>query len=114
MKSKILSLILILTIVTALAIPAMASSNSYNYTMNNRVVNGQKNGEYHTLSSGSASIDGSISIDSYDALPVATPIAIGYTLYRNKFGPNPSFGTKYCDPGDSFSDTYNNLDKQSS
>jgi hypothetical protein len=91
MKSKTLAIgLVIMFIGMVVAMPALAASNSYSFTMEHRVVDGSNNGQFMSLSKGSASISGSQYQSA--ALPGATkPQEVNYTLYNKTSG--NSFGT---------------------
>lgn len=94
MKAKILSLVFILMFTMVMAIPTLAASNSYSYTMNFRVVDGSANGKFFNLSQGDAWIEGYQRQYSSDPGAVG-PNTIHYQLYNktsgNSFGDVTSF-----------------------
>lgn len=64
-----------LFIFLGISVPVFASSQSYSFTMNNRMVNGSKNGKFYYFNGGAVSISGSHSITArrypnYNPLPV--------------------------------------------
>lgn len=107
MKSKLFSLFIGLTFMLLFIMPTFAYSNSYDYsfTMNYRVVDGSANGQFYSLNSGKAKIEGYTKI--IDSVTGALgPYDINYTLYKSVFGPDPSYGTINGGIDTSFSGTF--------
>jgi hypothetical protein len=111
LKTKLLSIGIIGFLALIMAIPALAASNSYSFTMNYRVVDGSANGQFHTLKSGTASIRGSHY--QYSAEPNSVgPNPVNYQLYNKTSG--NSFGIVKSTPttdgsSKSFSGSYSGL-----
>lgn len=96
---KLLSYAVTAAVIAVIALPfasAYAASSAYSFSMLLRV-DGCGNGEMHPLDAGTAKLTGSTST------PASSGISINYTLYRDVFGPNPSFGTVTRSPNTSFS-----------
>ena len=90
MKSKLFSIGFTSLLALVVAAPAaFSSSSSYSFTLDNRVVDGSKNGQYHNLSKGSATISGKQHQYSSDPKPVG-PNTISYQLWNKSSG--NSFG----------------------
>lgn len=61
MKNKIFTILTIGVLLVTMSIPALAKSNSFDFTMKYRVVDGSTNKEYHSLKGGTyPSISGSM------------------------------------------------------
>lgn len=58
-EKKLFSLITVTILAICFALPSFAASATYDFTMVNRVVNGKDNSVYHTLSAGTAHMNGS-------------------------------------------------------
>lgn len=52
MKGKIFSLLTVIVVIAVMAMPTFASSSNFSFVMKHRVVDGSKNGEYHSLNGG--------------------------------------------------------------
>lgn len=109
MRSNFFSLITVTILAMCFVLPAFAASATYDFTMVNRVVNGKDNGVYHTLSAGTAHMNGSSF--TYSSGPEAVgPYDIKYTLYKDVFGPDPSYGTVNGGHDRSFVGSFANVD----
>ncbi|MFC9596979.1 hypothetical protein ACFY5J_07520 [Peribacillus butanolivorans] len=110
MKTKIFSFGIVALLSFVMAVPTLAASNSYGFSMSAAVVDGSKNGEYHTLNKGTAKIDGSHYVSS--SRPGAlTPSKVTYQLWNKTSG--NSFGKVTATPDASgsknFSGSYSGL-----
>ena len=52
MKGKIFSLLTVIVVIAVMAMPTFASSSNFSFIMKHRVVDGSKNGEYHSFNGG--------------------------------------------------------------
>lgn len=111
MKNKFFTIIILsfITFVAVLPSVSLAASNSYNFTMSYRVVDGSENGKFMTLSKGTAEILGQHKIISSLPKP-PPPYTLNYQLYNKTSG--NSFGIVKSTPSStlrSFSGTYSGL-----
>lgn len=98
---KVMSLIVTLAVVGTMLVPfalVYAASSSYSFTMVYRVVDGCANDEFHYLDAGTVKISGSTSSGSSQD--------IYYELWRERFGPDKSFGTINGGINQSFTETF--------
>lgn len=101
MKSKIFTVVVLSFIAFVALLPSfsLAAHNRYSFTMSYRVVDGSENGQYHTLSKGSADLLGMHKISS--SLPGAgKAYNVHYTLYNKTSG--NSFGDIVATPYTSY------------
>ncbi|MFZ3579653.1 hypothetical protein, partial [Virgibacillus sp. DJP39] len=114
---NIFSIGIAVILIMSMSLPALAATNYYDFSLNYRVVNGKDNGEFHSLQSGTAHIDGSMYISS-SAEGAVGPNNVKYTLYKDEWGFDPTFGT--VDGGTprgystNFSGSYSGLESSSS
>ncbi|MGM0865409.1 MAG: hypothetical protein ACQEWF_12105 [Bacillota bacterium] len=111
MKSKFFSFAVVCLLALVTAVPTLAASNSFSFSMSYRVVDGSANGQFHNLKSGSAKINGSHRIFSSDSGAVG-PNTVYYQLYNKTSG--NSFGVVSSTPTKdgllkNFSGTYSGL-----
>ncbi|MBP1970988.1 hypothetical protein J2Z83_003125 [Virgibacillus natechei] len=111
MKQKGFTIIILGALLFLFAIPAYAASNSFSFTMEHRVVDGSANGEFMTLSRGSAALSGSHYISSSKS-GAGGPNQIAYQLCNQTSG--NCFGIIRSTPRDdglrrSFNGTYTGL-----
>ena len=102
LRRKIYSYALTAAVFAVVALPfgsAYAASSSYSFAMLMRT-DGCANGEMHPLNAGTAHISGSTSS------PTSSGIHVLYTLHRDVFGPNPSYGTVDGNVNTSFTGTF--------
>lgn len=97
MKTKLfsVSVICILSIIIAMPSFAFAATNAYSFTMNLRIVDWSKNGQYFKLNKGTAKLSGTHYQYSSDPSPVG-PNPITYQLWNKTSG--NSFGTIKATP----------------
>ncbi|MEB6551428.1 hypothetical protein MXL46_20680 [Heyndrickxia sporothermodurans] len=91
MKNKIFTIIIMsfITFVAVLPSISMAATNRWSFTMEFRVVDGSKNGQFMTLSKGTADFEGTHKISSSKQGAVG-PNKVNYQLYNKTTG--NSFG----------------------
>lgn len=95
MKTKLFSFFTVALLFVVTAVPALAASGNYGFTMSLRVVDGSENGQFYTLNKGSATIKGTHAVVS--SLPGALgPNPINYQLYNKTSG--NSFGIVKATP----------------
>ena len=82
MKSKIFTFSVVCFLALIMAVPTFAASSKYSFSMSYRYVDGSANGQFHSLSKGTAKIDGLHRQFSADANPTG-PNTVHYQL-RNK------------------------------
>jgi len=87
MKNKIFTLAIVGLLSLAMAIPTLAASSSYSFTMNYRMVDGAANGQFHSLSAGTAKISGSHYQYASEPNPTG-PNVINYQLWNKTSGNN--------------------------
>jgi len=92
MKQKIVSILLLTFMMTFMAIPALANSCNWNFTMNYMYVSGADNGIFHNMSTGNMSIDGDIWAYSQDPGHTASPFTVYVDVYESVFGPDRMVG----------------------
>lgn len=91
-KKIVSSLFVILFLMIIVGAPTIfAATNYFSFTMNNRYVDGDSNGEYHVLRAGNVYIKGTVvSTKQKNGSTKPNPLFVG--LYRSKTGPDSFCG----------------------
>ncbi|WP_349729765.1 hypothetical protein [Peribacillus frigoritolerans] len=98
MKTKIFSFGLVALLSFVMAVPTLAASSSYSFTMSGMAVDGSRNAEYHTLNKGTAKISGSHYVSS-SLSGSGNPSKVTYQLWNKTSG--NSFGKVTATPASS-------------
>ncbi|WP_432408170.1 hypothetical protein [Wukongibacter sp. M2B1] len=107
MKQKMLSFLLVLTVLAVMCIPAFADSENWDFTMKYREVNGKNNNEIHKLSKGTMEIDGSMWVYKKGSGHTPTPAKVYVYVYEDVSGKDRKVGSFTVQP-------YSTLDKAKS
>lgn len=100
MKQKILSVFLIIFMLSIMALPALANTSNWAFTMYYRVVDGSANGQFHSMTAGSMSLSGNVWAFSKDPGAVPSPYTIYISIYESVFGPDRYVGQSAVTPSD--------------
>ena len=84
MKNKIFSLVLAVCLLLVMALPVIANSVTWSFTMDLRVVDGDKNGVYHNMTAGTMKLTGNIWAYSKDSSPDPTPNKVYIEVWESK------------------------------
>lgn len=69
----------------AFAAPVLASSSFYSWSMSNRVVDGSRNGQFHSLAAGALRNSGQIWVTSTDSVHQPSPITVNIDVMKDDF-----------------------------
>lgn len=113
-KQNVLAVATVMVTFFAFGTMTFASSSSYEFTMNYRVVDGKENDTYHSLNKGDVYISGSHYEYSTDKGAVSSHYDIHYVLLRDRFGPDLNCGSITCTYNENPSGKIGKADKKSS
>ena len=77
--------LVLVSLMAAMALPAMATTNNWSWTMNYRVVDGEANGYVYWMNAGDLSFSGEVWAYSKDPGAVSSPYQIKNRVYRQSF-----------------------------
>lgn len=98
MKQKIITILLLSLIMTFMALPALANSSSWYFTMDYTYVNGADNGIFHSMTSGNMYLNGDIWAYSQDYGHTSSPNTVYVDVYESVFGPDRRVGGASATP----------------
>lgn len=89
---KVRVFVILGVIFSLLSFKSYTASSYYSFRMRNRVVDGSKNGQYHTLSKGRVYISGNCYVTGKD-YSQALQADLKYTLYEERWGWDKEYNT---------------------